>query len=183
MTILYIILGVLILYVLFTYNSFIRLRNQVVNSFSGIDVQLKRRNDLVPNLIGVVKGYAKHEKSLFESIAKTRSALSSALEKQDLQKVSKDDAVLSSSLKSVLAVAENYPALKANENFLDLQKKIARIENQIAAARRIYNANVTIFNTKLELFPNNIFNKLAKFSQFELYSLEDGQKQVKKFEH
>ena len=179
---LYIIGGVILLYILITYNSFISLKNQVLNSYSGIDVQLSRRNDLIPNLVNAVKGYAKHEKTLLQNLTNTRARLINSLENEDLKKIAKEDENISSCLKSVFAVAENYPDLKASENFLNLQDQLSRMENQIAASRRIYNANVTIFNTKLETFPNNLFNTFLKFEYFKFYKLDKKQKEVKKFE-
>ncbi|MFT4311050.1 MAG: LemA family protein [Candidatus Woesearchaeota archaeon] len=171
MFILYLIIALLVIYFIFTYNSFVSLKNQVLNSFSGIDVQLKKRNDLIPNLVSTVKGYAKHEKSLLESIAKTRSSIMSSLKEKDVEKVSSQDKELSDNLKSLFAVSENYPNLKANKNFLELQREMSRIENNIAASRRIYNSNVAIFNSKLQIFPNNLFNKLLKFDEFKFYEL------------
>ncbi len=173
---LYIILGIVILYLVFVYNSFVRLRNQVLNSYSGIDVQLKRRNDLIPNLVNAVKGYAKHEKDLLESLTKKRADLMNTLDEQDVKKVAKEDNKLTNNLKSLFAVSENYPDLKANQNFLKLKKQLRRTEDQIAASRRIYNSNVATFNSKIQVFPNNKLNKMFKFKKFDFYSIDDKEK-------
>ena len=171
----YIILGFLVLYLIFIYNSFVRLRNQVLNSFSGIDVQLKRRNDLIPNLVNAVKGYAMHEKQLLETLTKKRASLMNTLEEKDVKKVAKEDESLSGVLKSLFMVSENYPDLKANQNFLNLKRQLRRTEDQIAASRRIYNSNVAIFNSKIEVFPNNLLNKLLKFNKFDFYSIKESE--------
>ncbi len=167
------VLAAFLLYLLFTYNSFVRLRNQVFNSFSGIDVQLKKRNDVLPNLVTIVQSYAKHEQSLFQSIAKTRSEVYSCLEKKDISTLSSQDMALSKHVTSLFAVAEGYPELQASQQFLSLQKQLVHLENQIAASRRIYNSNVTLFNSQLQIFPNNVLNKLFGFQEQNLYVLED----------
>ena len=158
-----IIVGVLVLFIIGLYNSLIRLRNQVKNSWAQIDVQLKRRTDLIPNLVNTVKGYMKHEKEVLEGVTKARTALMNAGD--DIKKVSKPSRDLSNTLKSLFAVAESYPDLKANTNFLQLQEEITGTENKIAYARQHYNDMVMRFNTKIETFPNNVFANMLNFSQ------------------
>src|SRR6056297_2048854 len=148
------IITVLLIIILSIYNGLVRLKNQVKNAWAGIDVQLKRRNDLIPNLVETVKGYAKHEKTLFENVTKARSNVMNANGVEDKAQASNE---LSGTLKSLFAVAENYPQLKANENFLQLQEEISGTENKISYARQHYNDMVMRFNTKLEVFPNNLF--------------------------
>ena len=183
MIIIYILLFLILLYVIITYNAFVNLKNQVLNSYSGIDVQLSRRNDLIPGLVAAVKGYVKHEKELLETLTKKRTEIMNSLEEKDVEKIAKEDKQISNCLKSLFAVAENYPDLKASKNFLNLQDQLSRTENQIAASRRIYNSNVTIYNTRLESFPNNLFNNVLKFEYFKLYKLDENKKEAKKFEY
>ncbi|PLW80437.1 hypothetical protein C0585_02470 [Candidatus Woesearchaeota archaeon] len=168
-----IIVGVLILWIIFTFNSLISLRNDVKKSFSGIDVQLKRRSDLIPNLVETVKGYAKHEKELLENVTKARTSIMNASNKEDIKTMAKEDNLLSNGLKSIFAVAENYPKLKANENFLKLQDELSETEDQIAASRRIYNENVTYFNTKIQTFPNNLLASMFNFKEKELFETSE----------
>lgn len=168
-----IVIVVVVLFFIIVYNGLVRLRNDVKNSWSGIDVQLKRRNDLIPNLINTVKGYAKHEKELLEKITKERTSIMKATSPQTIAKA---DAGLTGALKSLFAVAENYPQLKANENFLELQKELANTEDQIAAARRIYNENVTVFNTKTEVFPNNMVANMSGFTEFQFFKAQESEK-------
>jgi LemA protein len=157
-----IILGVLVLLFIFLFNSLVRLRNQVKNAWAQIDVQLKRRADLIPNLIETVKGYAKHEKGVLEGVTKARTQLMQA---SSVEGKAKADNMLSSTLKSLFAVSENYPDLKANQNFLQLQEELSGTENKIAYARQFYNDIVMRFNTKIEVFPNNLFSKMLGFSK------------------
>lgn len=160
-----IIIAVLVLIVLAIiglYNSVIGLRNQVKNSWAQIDVQLKRRNDLIPNLVETVKGYMTHEKGVFESVTKARTSFMNAGTMEEKAKASN---MLSSTLKSLFAVAENYPTLKANENFMQLQEELSGTESKIAYARQHYNDMVMVFNTKIQVFPNNVFAGMFKFGQ------------------
>jgi len=157
-----IIVAVLVLFVILLYNSLIRLRNQVRNSWAQIDVQLKRRNDLIPNLVESVKGYMKHEKTVLQNVTKARSAIMSA---KTVEGKAKASDMLSNTLKSLFAVSENYPQLKANENFLQLQEEISGTENKIAYSRQHYNDMVMVFNTKIEKFPNNIFANNLNFKK------------------
>ncbi|HLD96935.1 MAG TPA: LemA family protein [Candidatus Nanoarchaeia archaeon] len=162
-----IVAAVIVLSVIFLYNSLIRLRNQVKNSWAQIDVQLKRRNDLIPNLIESVKGYMKHEKTVLENITKARSSLLSA---QTVEEKSKASNMLSQTLKSLFAVSENYPQLKANESFLQLQEELTGTENKISYARQHYNDMVMEFNTKIEIFPNNIFAGILHFTKEQQFA-------------
>jgi len=166
LTIIAIVGGVLAVFLVFLYNSLIRLRNQVKNSWAQIDVQLKRRNDLIPNLVETAKGYMKHEKEVFENIAKARSALMKAGGVEDKAAASNR---LSQTLKSLFAVAEAYPTLRANENFLQLQEELTGTENKIGYARQNYNDLVMALNTKIENFPNNLFANLFSFKQQALF--------------
>lgn len=164
---------VLILYVWFLYNSLITSRVRVSEAWSGIDVQLKRRAELIPNLVETVKGYAKHEKEVFENVTKARSALVAA---KDVKETSKADTQLSGALKSLFAVAEAYPELKANENFLQLQNELSDIEAKIAYARQFYNSNVLDFNTKIVVFPNVILAQRLGFKVADFFQAEEEEK-------
>jgi len=180
MTILWIILGILLILVFWAiaiYNGLISLKNRVKEAKSDIDVQTKRRYDLVPNLVETVKGYAKHEKELFENVTKARTEAMKATDLKD--KATKENA-LTETLKSVFAVAENYPTLRANENFLELQREITDTEDKIEAARRFYNGNVRDFNTKIEIFPDNIFANMLGFKAFEMFEAQGAEKEAVK---
>jgi LemA protein len=168
-----IVAGILVLFVVLLYNSLIRLKNNIENSFSQIDVQLKRRNDLIPNLIETVKGYMKHERKLLENITNARA---NVLKAKTIESKSKASNMLSDTLKSLFAVAENYPNLKANENFLQLQEELTGTENKIAYARQHYNDVVMSFNTKIETFPNNIFANILKFTEQKLFEATEGER-------
>jgi len=170
---------ILVFFVIILYNSLIRLRNQVKNSWAQIDVQLKRRNDLIPNLVETVKGYMKHEKGVLENVTKARAAVMSAEGVEDTAQASN---MLSSTLKSLFAVSENYPDLKANQNFMQLQEEITGTENKIAYSRQHYNDMVMTFNTKIQTFPNNVFANMLKFTeekQFEATEEERKNVEVK----
>ena len=176
-TIILIIVVVIVLFIILLYNSLIRLRNQVKNSWAQIDVQLKRRNDLIPNLIETVKGYMKHEKSVLENITKARSAVLAA---ETIEEKGKASNMLSKTLKSLFAVSENYPQLKANENFLQLQEELTGTENKIAYSRQHYNDIVMVFNTKIETFPNNMFANMLNFKKEASFeAAEEEKKNVK----
>ena len=168
-----IILGVVFLLFVGMYNSLIKLKNNVKKSFSGIDVQLKRRADLIPNLINTVKGYASHEKELLESLTKARTSIINGSASGNVNAMAEGENMLSGALKSIFAVAENYPDLKANQNFLELQESLEETEDQIAAARRIYNENVNYLNTKIEVFPSNIIAGMFGFQQADLYTITE----------
>lgn len=175
MTAFFIILGIIVvlaLAVIFLYNNLVKLRLRVENNWSQIDVQLQRRFDLIPNLIETVKGYMTHEKETFEKIAELRTAWASA--ESVNQKASLDNQ-LSDALKTIMAVSENYPDLKANQNFSELQEELRNTENKISFARQFYNDSVTMYNTQLEVFPSNIIAKLfgAKFKAKDLFEAEN----------
>lgn len=173
MEILYIVLGAAVLIGLFAiavYNSLIVLRNKVDEGWSDIDTQLKRRWDLIPNMVETVKGYAKHEKGVFEEVTKARSQ---AMQAQSPDEVAKAENMLTSTLKSLFAVAENYPDLKANQNFMDLQATLREIEEHIQMSRRYYNGTVRDFNTKLQVFPNNLIAGMLGFQKREYFEIED----------
>jgi LemA protein len=168
--ILIIILAGVLAFFLWAYNSLVRHRNQVKEAWSDISVQLKRRYDLIPNVIETVKGYARHEKEAFESVTTARSQ---ALGAGTTQEHAKAENALSASLKSLFAVAESYPELKANTNFLELQRELSDTENKIQAARRFYNTVVRDFNTAQETVPTNIVARLFGFQPAEFFELEE----------
>ena len=151
-------------FLMVTYNSLVILRQRVQNSWSQIDIQLKRRHDLIPNLVEIVKGYAKHEQETFEKVTAARTGAISA---QNINEQLAAENILSGALKSLFAVAEAYPELKANTNFLELQNDLRDTEDKISYARQFYNDTVQKFNTKIELFP---FNLIAGFLGFEMVS-------------
>lgn len=178
MLIFWIVLAVVVLIAILlwaTYNGLIRLKVKTDEALSDITVQMKRRFDLIPNLVSTVKGYAKHEKGVFEEVTKARTAAMAA-PKGDLQAQAKADNMLSSTLKSLFAVAENYPDLKANENFLDLQAQLTDTEDKIQASRRFYNGNVRDFNTKLQVFPTNIIGGMLGFKSRDFFDVAEGEK-------
>lgn len=154
-----------------TYNGLIRLRNQTDEAWSDIDVQLKRRYDLIPNLINSVKGYAAHESGLFEKVSQARAA---AMGAQSPEAKAQAENMLAGTLKSLFAVAEAYPELKANENFLKLQDELSDTENKVQASRRFYNGNVRDFNTKLQVFPTNLVGGLLGFKPYEFFEIANG---------
>lgn len=164
-----VIIIVVVSAILLMYNKLVRLRNNVKQSKSGIDVCLKQRFDLVPNLVQTVKGYAKHEEELYENIATLRSSYTGS---QDL----KTGETLNKQVNKLIAVAENYPELKANEQFLALQRSLEKIENQLQAARRIYNMSVTAYNNKIETVPSNLVASLFGFEQALLFNMEDSER-------
>jgi LemA protein len=173
MTILYIILAVLVVLVLWligSFNSLVRARNRVKESWSDIDVQLKRRYDLIPNLVETVKGYAAHEKEVFERVIKARSA---AMGAKTIAEHSETENMLSGALKSLFALAEAYPTLRASENFAKLQDELTDTENKIQAARRFYNSNVLILNTKIEQVPTNVVAGMFGFKKEAFFELEN----------
>ena len=172
-TVLWIILAivvVVILAIIAMYNGLIRLKVRVDEAWSDIDVQLKRRYDLIPNLVETVKGYATHEKDTLDAVIKARN---SAMQAGTGAEKAKAENALSETLKSIFALAESYPNLKANENFLELQRELTDTEDKIQAARRFYNGNVRDFNTKLQVFPTNFMADLLGFKAREFFGLED----------
>lgn len=172
MTTIIIILGILILWIVFTYNSFVRLKTRANEAWSDIDVQLKRRYELIPNLIETVKGYAAHEKGVLEGVTNARSNAINADNSGNPGEVDKAENMLSGALKSLFAVSENYPDLKANQNFLELQRELSDTENKIQASRRFYNSVVTNLNIKIDSFPAGIFGKMFGFDKREFFGLD-----------
>ncbi len=160
---------VVVLWLILTYNSLIRFRYRAREAWSDIDIQLKRRYDLIPNLVETVKGYAAHERTVFEKVTEARAKALGAAGKSE--KAGAEN-ILTDALKTLFAVAENYPQLKANENFLELQRELSDTENKIQAARRFYNGNVMDYNTKIEVFPNNLIADLFGFRKEEFFDLE-----------
>lgn len=167
MYILLAIIVLIIIYVVAAYNTFVSLRNRARNAWTDIDVQLKRRHDLVPNLVEIVKGYAAHEKDTLERITQLRSQIVGA--QRAPNGAAEED--LSAAIKSVFAVAESYPELKADANFRDLQKQLTEIEDAIQYARRYYNAVVRDFNTKLEMFPSSIIANASGLKKLEYFQM------------
>lgn len=171
--------GLLVFVVVFVwglYNSFVTLRVRIKEAWSGIDVQLKRRADLIPNLVESVKGYAKHEKSVFENVTKARSALMGA--KTPHEKAAADN-MLTGALKSLFAVAENYPKLNASENFQQLQKELSDTEDKVAYSRQFYNQVVMEFNAKTQMFPHMIIANMFGFKPEEFFeATESDRKKV-----
>ncbi|MGB9743291.1 MAG: LemA family protein [Minisyncoccales bacterium] len=173
MFILKIVIGLavlILLWVIFIYNQFVRLRNRTREAWADIEVQLKRRYDLVPNLVETVKGYAAHEKELFEKVTEARTR---AMGAQTMKEHSEAENVLSQALKTLFAVAENYPQLRASENFLELQKEITDTEDKIQAARRFYNGNVRDLNIKIESFPANIVAAIFGFKKMDFFEITE----------
>lgn len=179
-TILWIILAVvaiIVIWLIVIYNSLITLRNQADEAWSDINVQLKRRYNLIPNLVNTIKAYAKHEASVFEKVTRARSA---AMGAQSIEEHAQSENMLTDALKSLFAVAENYPDLKASNNFMQLQDELADTENKIQAARRFYNNNVRLFNTKQQIFPANIIAGLLGFNPKKFFEIEEGEREVPK---
>lgn len=166
-----VLLGIIILWVIATYNSLIKMRNRVAEAWSDIDVQLKRRYDLIPNLIETVKGYAAHEKTVLQNVTEARTRAMAAEAKGDVRGAAQAENMLADALKSLFAVAENYPNLKANENFLELQRDLRDTEDKIQAARRFYNGNVRDFNIKQETFPSNLIAATFAFKKAEFFEI------------
>ena len=177
MIVIYVVIAVVIilaLWLLTTYNSLITLRNRVKEAWSQIDVQLKRRSSLIPNLVETVKGYAKHEKSVFENVTKARSAMMSA---GNPEAAAQADNMLTGALKSLFAVSENYPQLRASENFKQLQDEVSDTETKIAAARQFYNTNVLDMNNNLETFPTNIVGNMFGFIREQFFEANNEEKE------
>jgi len=164
------VLLLIIIWVIASYNGFVKLRNAIEEAFSTMDVYLKKRYDLIPNLVETVKGYAKHEKETLEAVMQARNIAMGAQSMED--KVAGEN-MLTGTLKSLFAVAEAYPDLKANANFMDLQKQLQRMEDEIASSRKYYNAIVKEFNTKREVFPSVIVAKMFKFTKKPLFEVAD----------
>ena len=163
---------VVVLWAFAVYNGLVRLRNQVKNAWSQIDVQLKRRYDLIPNLVETVKGYATHEKTAFENVTAARAAAMGATSASHAEQAAAENQ-LTGALKSLFAVSEAYPELKANQNFLQLQQELGDTEDKIQAARRFYNTTVMTLNTAIQSFPSNLIAKSFGFAQMDLFELAD----------
>ncbi len=155
------------------YNSLIRLKNRVDEAWSDIDVQLKRRYDLIPNLVETVKGYAGHERETLEKVTQARNQAMAAQSGGDAKKQAEAENMLSSTLKTLFALSENYPDLKANVNFLELQRELSDTEDKIQAARRFYNGNVRDFNTKLQVFPTNLIGNMLGFKDRQYFEIAE----------
>lgn len=172
MIIFFIFIGVVLLWAIVSYNSFVRAINRTKEAWADIDVQLKRRYDLIPNLVNTVKGYAAHESTAFEKVTEARSkAMQAGNNPHDKGEA---ENMLSGTLKSLFAISEAYPELKANTNFLELQRELSDTENKIQSSRRFYNGNVRDLNTRLEVFPGNVIAKFFSFTKQEFFDLEEG---------
>lgn len=169
-----IVVAVILAWVIAVYNRLITTRNQVDEAWSDIDVQVKRRYDLIPNLIETVKGYATHEQGTFQKVTEARnSAMQAHNSNAPLKEQLAQENALSATLKSIFALAENYPDLKANTNFLDLQAKLTETEDKIEASRRFYNGMVRDFNTKIQVFPTNLLAGMLNFTKREFFEVSD----------
>lgn len=168
-----VLIGLVVVWVIFLFNGLIKLKNRVEEAWSDIDVQLKRRYDLIPNLIETVKGFAKQEREVLENVTEARTR---AMGAQDTKDQVEAENMLSDTLKSLFAVSENYPDLKSNENFLELQRELSDTENKIQAARRFYNGNVRDFNTKIQTFPNNMIAGTLQFKEKEFFEAGEEEK-------
>src|SRR5258706_7429811 len=171
------VVAVLVLYVIVAYNGLVRLRNRVAAAWAQIDVQLKRRYDLIPNLVETVKGYAAHEKGTFEAVTQARA---NAINAQGPAQQAQAENLISGALKSLFAVAEAYPELKANQNFLALQEELTATEGRIAYARQFYNDSVLSYNTKLQAFPTVFFARALKFDKREYFEADEASREVPK---
>lgn len=173
------VIAVLAVYVIFAYNKFVKLVQRSKEAWADIDVQLKRRYDLIPNLIETVKGYAAHERETFDAVTQARASATQVhvdpanITPEQITAMAGAESALSGALSRLLAVAENYPDLKANENFLELQRELTDTENKIQAARRFYNSNVRDLAIALESFPSNLVGKMFKFEGREYFELEE----------
>lgn len=173
------LLGVIVVYGIVTYNRFVALTQRAKEAWADIDVQLKRRYDLIPNFVETVKGYASHERETFDAVTNARAAATQThidpanITPEQIAAMAGAESALSGALSRLLAVAENYPDLKANTNFLELQRELSDTENKIQAARRFYNGNVRDLNIALESFPSNVIGKMFSFKSEEFFELEE----------
>ncbi|MCI8498404.1 MAG: LemA family protein [Bacilli bacterium] len=179
MIIVLVVVLLLIIYVIATYNRLVGLRNRVRDQWSQIDVELKRRFDLIPNFVNTVKGYAKHESDTLENVIKARNTYLTADSKE---KAMEADGELTSAINKLFALAEAYPDLKANQNFLDLQNQLNETENKISYARKFYNDTALQLNNKIEMFPSNIIAKLFKFTKVEFFKAQEVERENVKVE-
>ena len=164
-------------YALSIYNKLVTFKNRITESWSDVEVQMKRRYDLIPNLVETVKGYASHEKNTLDAVIKARNTAVSI--RENIEDKAKAENVLSGTLKSLFALSENYPNLKANENFLELQRELTNTENKIQASRRFYNSNVLALNIRLEIFPSNIIGKIFNFEKQNFFKLDESEQVAK----
>ena len=172
----YILIGILILillYFVFTYNKLVKLNNNVDEAFATMDVYLKKRWDLIPNIVETVKGYANHEKDTLEKIISLRNSVYDDLSQSDKLKTNKE---VNQNISRLMALAESYPELKANENFLNLSKELTQIEDEIAQSRKYFNAVVRLFNNKVEMFPSNIVAKLISYKTKEMFVASENER-------
>ncbi len=167
-----IVVAIIVVWFIVIYNSLVKRKNRGKEAWSDIDVQLKRRYNLIPNLIQTVKGYAAHEKGVLEKVTQARAR---AMGAQSVEEKAKAENMLTDTLKSLFAVSENYPDLKASQNFLELQRELRDTEDKIQAARRFYNSNVRDLSIKIESFPSNIVANIFKFKKMELFELEEAE--------
>lgn len=170
-----IIIGIIAAWLIGVYNGLIKSRNRVDEAWADIDVQLKRRYDLIPNLLETVKGYASHEKETFQKVTEARSM---AMQAETVGEKAKAENMLSETLKSLFAVAESYPDLKASTNFMQLQDELVDTENKIQASRRFYNGNVRDFNTKIQVFPTNIVAGMLGFKKYEFFEIDESEREA-----
>ncbi|MCX8053740.1 MAG: LemA family protein [Armatimonadetes bacterium] len=174
-----VLIGIVLAYVVITFNSFISLKNRARNAWADIDVQLKRRHDLIPNLVAVVQGYASHEKSVFEDVARLRSR---AMGLENASERDETESQLAGAIKSIFAIAEAYPELKADKNFRDLQAQLAEVEDHIQYARRYYNAVVRDLNTKREMFPSSLIAAMAGVRPLPYFQVADEEREALKID-
>lgn len=173
-TIVLIVVAAVVAWAVVMYNRFIRLGVRTDEAWSDIDVQLKRRYDLIPNLVETVKGYATHEREAFENVTKARA---NAMGAQGVEAHAKAENMLTGALKSLFAIAEAYPDLKANQNFLELQRELSDTENKVQAARRFYNGNVRDLNTAVDSFPSNLIARAFRFLKREFFDVDESQRE------
>lgn len=171
------IVAVAVIYIWSLYNGLVTESTQIDEAWGQIDVQLKRRTDLIPNLVETVKGYAKHEKGVFTDVTKARTALMKA---DHPEAMAKADDMLTGALKSLFAVAESYPQLKANENFTQLQKELSDTEDKVAYARQFYNTQLMEYNLKVKVFPNTVFANMFGFKEKEFFKVEESERKATK---
>lgn len=174
-----VIVAFILIYVVATYNSLVGLKNKVSDQWSQIDVELKRRFDLIPNFVSTVKGYAKHESETLEKVIAARNSYMNAGNKEEAMNA---DNVLTSTLTKLFALTESYPDLKANENFLELQKELSETENKISYARKFYNDSAYQLNNKIDMFPSNIVAKMFNFKKVEFFKAQEAERENVKVE-
>lgn len=168
---------VLAVYAVSVYNGLVMLKNRCTEAWSDIEVQMKRRYDLIPNLVETVKGYAKHESGTLEKVIQARNMAMAA--KGNVKETAASENILTGTLKSLFALSENYPELKANANFMELQRELRDTEDKIQAARRFYNGNVLALNTKIEMFPSNIFASMFHFEKRDFFELAENEQEAR----